>query len=421
MSCNARDVNKLHRLTSAAIMLSFLLALAIAYLHRNDSLAGLIDEAEYNRLALAILSHQEYDSTYWLPGFPAFVAVVYAIFGQSLLAVYAAHAVLWVACLVAVYFIALRTLKDPATAATAVLLCVLWWPFYTNLIPRMMTEMLASLLVAGALLACITARDARSLVASLVTGVLIGAGALTKSVVFAFLPLAAVYVGWGMRRDARLAAVLIIGCAVVVGPWMWRNYRVTGEFVPVSTGAGYNFWFGNHPEVYRRRVNDARELISEVQGSLRGRTEVGRDRVFARMALERMREQPLQAASIMLQKFSKLWLGKLGLSPKTAPGPILSIGDFGVPPGSVVRTVLFCIAVLGWFTLSADAKSRCLPLAVILIVWTLSYVLLTAEPRYAYPVQFYEIILAAVFLRRVAEQTSMRKVLCFAKSTEAES
>lgn len=400
---------------ASAVAVSFLIALAVAYSHRNDCFAGLIDEAEYNRLALAILGGGRYDSTYWLPGFPAFAAGVYAVCGRSLLNVYIAHAFLWAICLGLIHSIALRTTQNRTTAFVALLMCILWWPFYTNLVPRMMTEMLASVLLAGALLACLAARDRQSAPIGLLTGVLLGLGTLTKSVVLALLPFAAAYLGWGNRKNMRAALLLLLGWGLVTGPWIMRNYRVTGDFVPVSTGGGYNFWFGNHPEVYKRRVNDARELIAEVQDSLKGKKDVARDKVFFKLAVERMRQHPLESAGIMAQKLSKLWLGKLGMSPNTAPGPIRSAGTFGVPPGSLVRLGLMGLAILGWFALPADAKRSSRPLVVVLAVWTLCYVVLTAEPRYAYPVQFYQIILAAPALqwlldRLLARAAALRRV-----------
>jgi hypothetical protein len=46
-----------------------------------------------------------------------------------------------------------------------------------------------------------------------------------------------------MGRGAVVAAVAL----AVVAPWTYRNWRVLGEFVPISTNGGVNLWIGNNP------------------------------------------------------------------------------------------------------------------------------------------------------------------------------
>ena len=157
MGSQSKAKRRLDWLPVAMIFLSFLLALAVAFKHRGDSLAGLVDEVEYNRLALGLLAGRGYDSTYRLPGFPAFVALVYAIAGKRFVAVFAVHAVLWAVCLALVYRIALLVTESRRVSIVALALCVLWWPFYPGLVPTMMTEMLASVLIALSVYAMLSA------------------------------------------------------------------------------------------------------------------------------------------------------------------------------------------------------------------------------------------------------------------------
>jgi hypothetical protein len=44
----------------------------------------------------------------------------------------------------------------------------------------------------------------------------------------------------------RCLVWLLVGAALVVGPWTTRNYLVLGQFVPISTNAAMTMYAGNH-------------------------------------------------------------------------------------------------------------------------------------------------------------------------------
>ena len=48
-----------------------------------------------------------------------------------------------------------------------------------------------------------------------------------------------------LASSFRLAGGMIAIAGLVVAPWIVRNYRVHGEFVPVKSTFGYAFWQGN--------------------------------------------------------------------------------------------------------------------------------------------------------------------------------
>src|SRR5205807_2259512 len=39
--------------------------------------------------------------------------------------------------------------------------------------------------------------------------------------------------------------IVILACALVLLPWVVRNYRAYGRLVPVDTTGGYNLWLGS--------------------------------------------------------------------------------------------------------------------------------------------------------------------------------
>jgi Dolichyl-phosphate-mannose-protein mannosyltransferase len=55
----------------------------------------------------------------------------------------------------------------------------------------------------------------------------------------------AIAIGQGWRRAVRLIALVGVSAALCVTPWVVRNARVHGEFVPIKSSFGYAFWQGN--------------------------------------------------------------------------------------------------------------------------------------------------------------------------------
>lgn len=51
-----------------------------------------------------------------------------------------------------------------------------------------------------------------------------------------------------LRRNPRLLSVVVVAgmtAVVVIAPWTYRNWLVTGKFIPIATNAGYAYFAGN--------------------------------------------------------------------------------------------------------------------------------------------------------------------------------
>ncbi|WP_435009101.1 hypothetical protein P12x_000351 [Tundrisphaera lichenicola] len=55
----------------------------------------------------------------------------------------------------------------------------------------------------------------------------------------------AIAIGQGFRRSIRPVGLVGVTAALCIAPWMIRNARVHGEFVPIKSSFGYAFWQGN--------------------------------------------------------------------------------------------------------------------------------------------------------------------------------
>lgn len=150
-----------------------------------------------------------------------------------------------------------------------------------------------------------------------IAGGLLGALCLFQPGFILFAPVVLIWCGIVARgrkapKRVLLAGLLFLcGIALATAPAAVRNYRVSGEFVPISTGAGIDLYAGNNPasEGIWAKINlqetlgiDRAYAVNETPLYLdalkkktgqEGLTYSGMSRYFARQALEYMAQNPL--------------------------------------------------------------------------------------------------------------------------------
>jgi hypothetical protein len=127
------------------------------------------------------------------------------------------------------------------------------YPPQVYMATHMQAVNLATLLVTAALALAAAGRISRAWWGAVLTGVLCGLLLLVDPILALALPWLAA-LRWmvpgtsiGTLRRLAQAAVLAGVAALVVAPWIARNYRVHGQFVFVKSTFGYAFWQGNNP------------------------------------------------------------------------------------------------------------------------------------------------------------------------------
>ncbi len=183
------------------------------------------------------------------PGYPAFLAAVYAVLGPSRLAVMLAQAALdLITCFLTA---ALAARVAPQAMRRRVWTAALWLaatcPFIANYVAVPLTEVLATFLTALALLLLVHAavgeeidpdsveRPAMVSLGWLLSGLIVGLGALTRPETPVLLAGAALAlaVRWRRRADwgklVRAGVLLFIGLLLPLLPWAARNWRTLHE------------------------------------------------------------------------------------------------------------------------------------------------------------------------------------------------
>jgi 4-amino-4-deoxy-L-arabinose transferase-like glycosyltransferase len=130
---------------------------------------------------------------------------------------------------------------------------------------------------------------------------------------------------WGASGDylkkLRMSFALLLAATLVIGPWVMRNYYLTG--VPVlSSQTGSALWTGNNPDTFSRypveSIDRSRDqawlkLSATDRAELQrlANDETGRSNWFARRALDYMRENPLLFLQGMFRKLDAAFSWRL--------------------------------------------------------------------------------------------------------------
>ncbi len=347
------------------------LALRLLFIWRFPGKAG--DVAIYDALARNWLDYHVYGLflaghlapvDIRAPGFPAFLAAVYAVWGRSRLAVMLAQAALDLfTCFLAA---SLASRLAPQTLRRRVWVAAVWLaatcPFVANYVAVPLTEVLATFLITLALLLLVHTATSEEMdpdsverptmvsATWILCGLLVGLGALTRPETPLLLVSAAVVlaVRWRRRADwgklMRAGALLFIGLALPLLPWAARNWRtlhdvqflapryseMRGEFVPRGFYAWTNTWLVRFGDIYLTiwkvedepiRIEDLpasafdtaeeRARVAALLKSYNAETEATPewDAAFAELARERTARHPLRTYLwVPLRRVATLWL-----------------------------------------------------------------------------------------------------------------
>lgn len=230
---------------AAAVVLPRVLWMLVTHTTPHVDLAWYDTHARHLAAGAGYLEHGR-PTAFWPIGYPAFLAVLYGIFGPSLTVVKLAQVALAYATGVLLWRVGRSVLSEGGArlAALGYALC----PSAVMFTELVSTETLFATVLVGIWhgLLCPDYPTGRRRVG---LGVLLGVGVLIKPVLLPWPAFALLlHGGRAHPRRALLDVVAVYAIALaVVAPWTVRNYRAFDRVVLVSTNAGFNLYVGNGP------------------------------------------------------------------------------------------------------------------------------------------------------------------------------
>lgn len=229
------------------------------------------DEKEYDAIAMNLVELHEYSvrgvtTSIRPPLYPFFLAGCYELFGvHSFGAVRLIQALMGLATTVVVYRLGMSLY-----GRRVALLAAAWVCFYPALLGAgnfILTESLFTLLLAMSIWSLRSAIERDSLWLFAVTGLVIGLGALTRSVLWLLPPVLAMALMFlsGTSAPRRVAAIasMLLAFTATLAPWSIRNSRLHETFVLVDVMGGRNFMMGNYEFTPMFRAWDAISIQGE--------------------------------------------------------------------------------------------------------------------------------------------------------------
>ncbi len=347
----------------------------------------------------------------WPPGYSAFLGAVFKAFGEGRAQAYAANVVLALITIAAVYA-ASRMLVGARVAIVAALLLAVW-PGQVQFSSLALSEPLFTALFAlGLLLALwLPRRRATPWPVLPALAAVVAAAALTRGEGLLLLPIAGLW--WllcrpGLRRWLAWSLTLAALTALLLTPWLVRNERLSGSFVPIASNFGSDFWIGNHAGATGRMRTLQPVPRSHATGLTLAQYEAASSRIALDDALAYARSHPAAEARLALTKLRAIYE-----SDATALDWNAAYGDhpdFSSRGDGWLRGAdnAFWAAVLALAALGAAAGAGRYPREVILLVavilsWTAAYLVFFGDPRFHYPLAVVIAPLAALGIVRLWE------------------
>lgn len=353
--------------------------------------------AEIGRIARSISQGHGFSSPYWAPTgptaqqppvYPYLLAGSFKLFG-----VYtpgAGFAILSLNSLFsALICLFLLLAGREAFGETAGTLAAWAWAFWPSaaLIPviRVWHESLAAFLLAVLFWMTLRIKEPGSTRNYLIFGALWGLAALTNPVILSTLPFLLGWVYYRRRkrrlRWARPLALTLAAAAIVMLPWLVRNYVVFHKPVFVSDDLAMNLHLGNHAGAtgaYTEGVQPAENVGEWKQYQRLG--ELAYMEAKRRQALSFITSHPGEYVWLCLQRFGELWIWTGSFRP------------FGsVFPSLIWQAFYFALPLLALAGLALAFRQRVAaawPLTFILCAFLGTYVVIEyGSPRYRHPVE----------------------------------
>jgi hypothetical protein len=258
---------------------------------------------------------------YFQPLYPLYLAILRQLLGHSLLLPVFGQALLQVVGIAALYRLG-RLTFSPLTGILAAL-GLATYNYYIFYLPCFDQALLTAPLFLLAVFLLIKYHPRQQPQYLLGAGLAFGAAALSRPTILAILPVVVIWFFWNdliqKNKTSKIGSIkqfghnvifLILPVIIIMLPFTWYNYRVSGQFILLTSNFDINFFTGNNPEAqgfdslaHIQSQPPVLYFLETIERVHKGET------TFTAEALRYVWEQPIDALALTVRK-TWLWFGE---------------------------------------------------------------------------------------------------------------
>ena len=379
------------RLTLIAILVAAFALRVFAAVIVPDQSVMLGDPVAYREVGKSLWATGQMNALYFMPLYPALVAVFGPGWPQLLIDIALSTALVWL-----IYELtdAIFASKRAAVLAAAVAAVYPYFIFYSIV---GLTETLFMVLLLSAYLCWYR----NAYIAASVFSVL---GILTRPVLDPLAPLLLLYFaiairGLSIKAAAKYLAIYVGIYCVLMAPWWLHNYKAYQTFVRLNLGSGVALLSGNSPS------NQSGGIDNNLNATMAPFAEiadpVARDKAMQRAALNYIKEDPGRFLIQAAKRFQRFW----------SPWP--QTEEYSRP---LYKLISFCsfipvllLALVFVVLYGRTYFRRIAPLLLFIVYLNSLHLVFPASLRYRLPVEPFLIILAAAGAVHLVDRWSQKK------------
>ena len=378
-------------LTLIAILVAAFALRVFAAVIVPDQSVMLGDPVAYREVGKSLWATGQMNALYFMPLYPALVAVFGPGWLQLLIDIALSTALVWL-----IYELtdAIFASKRAAVLAAAVAAVYPYFIFYSIV---GLTETLFMVLLLSAYLCWYR----NAYIAASVFSVL---GILTRPVLDPLAPLLLLYFaiairGLSIKAAAKYLAIYVGIYCVLMAPWWLHNYKAYQTFVRLNLGSGVALLSGNNPS------NQSGGIDNNLNATMAPFAEiadpVARDKAMQRAALNYIKEDPGRFLIQAAKRFQRFW----------SPWPLTE--EYSRP---LYKLISFCsfipVLLLALVIVVLYGRTyfrRIAPLLLFIVYLNSLHLVFPASLRYRLPVEPFLIILAAAGAVHLVDRWSQKK------------
>ncbi len=371
-----------------------------------------IAEEFYDEIAMNLISghgyviQQGHDPNLFRPPiYPFFLAILFKSFGLSYYSVVAVQIVFDITTSLIIFSIA-KSVFDQKIAFFSSIGFALY-PFSSYYTARILTESMFTLLLSFIILYLLKAFQTKSNKDFFLVGLLLGIGILCRFSLqfFPLVILTGLTILYGYKHRYWLKCLLLIaGVCLAISPWTLRNYQITGSWLILGTGGGYNLWLGNHiptdgrdnDELEGEKLQLLKDSISEITQGKGDQFSAENNRRFFKEALKGIRDNPSGTMVLMIKKAFRFWFSIFHPDHRW-------FSWFLIP----IQGLILTLASLGIYFSIKERKEIFHPLSIILY-FNLIHAAVAATFRYSIPIMPYVIMFAVYGVHRLSKVSPLK-------------